>query len=169
VTQRILTGDVALDRRLAELPVGPANRAARAGLLKGARLAAKLIKRKIPAQYKGIRASIGSSVKKSRGGVTTAKAGAAVGSAAKKAANPRQPGSKRPGVGISSRNVHWYLLGTDIRFRKDDMPTGAMPASPAVRKAMEGGKPEVLAAIVEGAGARLVKEIAKLARKHGSR
>lgn len=162
-TERILTGQKDLDRRLKELGQAPANRAARAGLNKGARLAAKLIKRQIPAKYKGIRAAIGSSVKATKGGVTKAKAGAAVGKASKLKGAPKR--SSKGGVGIRANNVHWFLLGTQERKREGGGETGVMPAFPAVKKAMSGGNAQVVAAIREGTQTQLAKEIVKLASK----
>lgn len=161
-TERILTGQEDLDRRLNLFGQAEANRVARAGLLKGARLAAKLIKRQVPAKYKGIRAAIGSSVKKTRAGVTKAKAGAAVGKAAKVKPYKR---SSEGGVGISAENVHWFLMGTDERQTSANRATGEMPAFPAVRKAMSGGQADVVAAIREGMLAAFKKATAILARK----
>lgn len=167
VKERVLTGDKALDRRLKSLERKAANRAARAGLWKGARLAARLIKKEVPAKQKSVRRSIGSSVKKDRSKVTKAKAGAAVGRARKTSiAKAKSRDASRSGVGISAQNIHWFIMGTDNRTQNTTgRSTGSMPPHPMVKNAMQGGGSRaVVAAIKEGTENKLIKEAQKIAR-----
>lgn len=159
MAERIVTGVRKIDRKLKKLPRRPANRVARAGLTKGARLAAKLIKGKIPSRLKSVRAAIGHSVKKSKDGVTKAKAGAAVGKSRRKKP-PKKSSSK--GVGISRNNVHWWLLGTTERHHKSGRGTGKMPANGVVKQAMAGGLIQVRQAIIDGAAKKMKSELVKL-------
>lgn len=160
MSERIVTGDKALDRRLKRFARKPANRIARAGLNKGARLAAKQIKQKVPSRLKSVRAAIGSSVKKSKHGVTQAKAGAAVGKSRRKKSPKRTTGF---GEGISRQNVHWWVLGTEERQREDTgQNTGKMPEQPVVREGFKSGP--VMTAIKEGSTKQIKRELAKVRR-----
>jgi hypothetical protein len=172
---RIILGIEELDRRLEGMKLAIANRCARAGLTKGARLAAKLIKKQVPGSQKHIRKSIGSSVKKQKGGpnrgFTQAKAGAAVGRASKETGKAAR--GKRGGVGISAQNIHWYIMGTAERtVKKTGQRSGRMPANPIVQKAMASGKTQVIEAIKEGTLASIDRERMKLVAqymvKHGN-
>lgn len=172
---RILTGHKDLDRRLQLIALAPANRSARAGLLKGSRLAARLIKKEIPTRYKGARAAIGARVKQAKGGVTTAKAGANVGNKKQPKLPPKR--STKAGIGIRAANLHWLLLGTAERWHEpaaatnsagqevDRHYTGKMPQLPAVKRAMSGGRAQVTAAIREGTSKQFLRELQQLSRK----
>lgn len=157
--ERILTGDKALDRKLKFLERKAANRASRAGLGRGARVAAKAIKQEIPSSAKGIRRSIGSYVKKaSRGaarGITEAKAGFSVGSAAKRAASIEKNRGGKPGVGISTQNVHWWVLGTERE------KTGSTEPHDIVKPAVTGAMSAIKSAIREGVKASLMRAAKK--------
>lgn len=105
-----------------------------------------------------IRGSIGSSVKRLRGGIH-AKAGAAVGKRINRIRTDTRRGANR-GVGISARNIHWYVMGTaprqtgsvsrrnklQGRYRKPTgkaiHSTGMMPAHPFIRAAAQSALPE---------------------------
>lgn len=135
---------------------------ARAGLGKGSRLGAKLIKAEIPSTQKHIRKAIGSSVKKSRGGVTVAKAGAAVG---KSRSKPTERPAGKPGKGISRRNIHWWIMGTGQRRHPITGTSGKMPGNPVVRRAISKGLPQIKAAIKAGTVVALQRAVKKLALK----
>ncbi len=156
-TKRIITGVSSIDRKLKKFKASPANRIARAGLRKGASLAAKQIKKEVPAKLKTVRASIGSSVKTKKGNVT-AKVGAAVG---KRRSKPKR--TTKTGVGISDRNIHWWVLGTDRRRKKSTgQNVGKMSANGVVKKGFAGHA--VRLAIIEGAKKQMKKETEKLKR-----
>jgi hypothetical protein len=164
-TERIVTGVRALDRKLASLERKLANKVARAGLTKGARLAAKTIKKEIPSRLKSVRAAIGHSVKKAKkgptAGITTAKAGAAVGK--KRGAVSKAKRSTKHGVGIGPPNVHWWIMGTKERRKKTTgASTGRMPANPIIKRL---NLRPILNAVLEGSSAALKREIAKLKLK----
>lgn len=166
---RIIFGIPELDKRLEGLKIAVANRCARAGLTKGARLAAKKIKAEVPSKDKHLRKAIGSSVKKQKGGpnrgYTQAKAGAAVGRASK--ATEKKARGNRGGVGISAENIHWYILGTQERtVKKTGQRSGKMPANPIVQRAMASGKSQVIEAIKEGTLTSIDRERMKLVRQY---
>lgn len=167
--ERIILGIPELDKRLEGLKLAVANRCARAGLSKGARLAAKKIKAEVPSKQKHIRKAIGSSVKKQKAGpnrgFTSAKAGAAVGRASK-AVEKKARGGKG-GVGISAANIHWFIMGTQERtVKKTGQKAGRMPPNPIVQKAMERGKGPVIEAIKQGTLESIDRERLKLVRQY---
>jgi len=144
--ERILTGDKALDRKLKNLGRKAANRAARAGLGRGARMAAKRIKSEIPSSLKSVRRAIGSSVKKGTGGITTAKAGASVGK-----------GSK------AGKTIHWWILGTAERTQATTgRSTGKSPAHGVVVSAVSKAAGSIKAAIQEGVAKSIMRAAKKL-------
>lgn len=166
--ERILLGVAELDEKLMALKQGTANRVARSGLIKGARLAAQKIKHEVPGHLKTVRAAIGHSVKQTRfsgraGRWTLARAGAAVGLPSSNI--PRARRSTRDGVGMSTRNLHWFIMGTKDRFRKDGSWTGRMPKFPAVKRAMAKYGTEIMTRIAAGAREQLDRELRKLAKK----
>jgi len=118
-----ITGDKAIDRRLANLSKRGSQRAITAGVNAGMTPIVKAIRAAINATSasselkREARKTVGKRFKKARGRTREAKAGFAVG---KK--------KKQHGVGISSRNIHWPVLGTDERATKAGGSTGQMPA-----------------------------------------
>lgn len=93
-----------------------------------------------------------------------AKVGFAVG---KKATLERAEGR---GVGISERNVHWAVLGTDERKHKSGHPTGRMPALLAgiTEQALASSRETALAAAREAIKKASLKQIAAIRRKANS-
>ena len=155
MTERIVTGHKAIDRRLRHLARKSANKAARAGLNKGVRIGAKELKKAVPSRLKSVRATIGSSVKKSKKtGVTVAKFGFAVGKSRRKKAAKR---STIAGVGISRQNVHWWVLGTSHRSGR-----GKMPPQRITKKLTLGG---VKSATEKGTRDAIQRELKKLKSK----
>lgn len=165
MAERIVTGVRSLDRKLKRLARKSANKAARSGLGKGARLGAKLVKKEIPSKQKGIRKAIGSSVKKAKGGANKGITQAKFGTAGKRKASAtaaENRDKRRPGVGISSQNVHWWITGTAKRTqKKTGRNTGKMPAHPVVKDAMKGGLSQVKKAVIAGTKAAIVREMKK--------
>lgn len=160
--ERILTGLKEIDRKIKELKQGAANRVARAGLVKGMRVLVKVTKA-VAGNQKTVKAAIGGRVKQERSGVTKVKVGAGVGKKPKKEKKNR---SKSKGTGISTNNVHWYVLGTKKRRQeKTGRETGAMPAHDLVKRGFSAAESRVKEAVKEGAEAQLEKELAKLAKK----
>ena len=124
-----LTGDKRLIKNLTKVRDSVARKAMRKALGKAVRLIVKGMKAAVPADLKGMKTAIGGSVGKAKSGDAkgqfTAKAGAAVGKAAKKVG--KRSGSGK-GVGISGRNIHWWILGTAQRtVRNTGKNVGAMP------------------------------------------
>jgi hypothetical protein len=111
-----VTGVAELNRLYDNLSKGMANKIARPGLMKAGRIAVKRVKAKIPSRLKDVKKLIkAKSVKtKKNAGVASVKIGAAVGEKKKKKGD-RKPRKNRPGVGISSANVHWFFVGTADR------------------------------------------------------
>lgn len=154
--ERILTGDKEIDRKLKFLERRAANRAARAGLAAGGRVLVKAIKQEVPSHLRTVKKAFGSRVKKDkRAGVTQAKAGAAVGK------RPRGKPAKRSsaaGVGISRRNIHWWILGTGPRTqKKTGRATGRMPQHPVVKTALAKTRPDVVRKIAETVNIQLLR------------
>lgn len=107
-----------LDRVFRELSKGMANRIARPGLIKAARLVAKRVKAAIPAKFKDARKGIkAKSVKTKRNaGFASAKVGFNVGQKKNKRGKLKTRNAKRKGVGIGAPNAFWFALGTDERM-----------------------------------------------------
>lgn len=160
--QQILTGVPEVDAALKELKSAVANRVARSALSKGARLSTKKIKAGIPSSLKSVRRSIGTSAKKNKlTKVWEAKAGAGVGK------RKESRGGTKGGVGISSRNVHWWFLGTGERRHKSGKSTGKMPAvgKGIVAKAVSSGGGEILSVIKQGVREGIEREAVKARAK----
>jgi hypothetical protein len=113
-----VSGVPELDRVFRELSKGMANRIARPGLLRAARVAAKKVKAVIPNRMKEARKAVkAKSVKtKFNAGFASAKVGFNVGEKknSRKKLKPRT--GKRKGVGLGARNAHWFAVGTDHRW-----------------------------------------------------
>jgi hypothetical protein len=136
-----LTGDKELLKMLNSVRNSVARAAMRTALSKAARVLAKEMKNSVPVAYKSTKVVFSSVMRRDK---TTkmieAKAGAGVGEGYKKRAK-KTNGSQQKGVGITGKNVHWYVLGTKSRtVRRTQMyrggklvevtnwPTGEMPA-----------------------------------------
>lgn len=155
-----VTGDAALDALLREMAGKVADKAIMSGLRAGLSHVTKAIRGEIP--QPSVRKAIGNKLKKYRSGTVVAKVGAGVGPRTRKELGPR---GKRPGVGISGRNVHWYILGTKQRTqKKTGRRTGQMPANGAVRRGWAKSESTCMAAIQSKTSAVLTKEMAKLAK-----
>jgi hypothetical protein len=90
-------------------------RAMQPALNKAAQFGAKQVKASVPGRYKTVRKAIGWRAKKKRfnQGQPGAKIGAGVG---RNRATTQKERKGRPGVGIDAANVHWWFLGTNVRF-----------------------------------------------------
>ena len=177
-----VTGDKALDKKLAQLKESAARKIMRPALTKGCRVAVKAMKAAVPVQDKAAKRAIGFRVKRDRDGVLQAKAGAGVG--VKKAAIKKQAAKRsgdRPGVGISAANIQWFILGTADRYtgatrvrRKaagsatqkltgnKRRHTGHMPVQMSpVRDGFNSSASAVLSTIATEAKTRLEKEASK--------
>lgn len=166
-----VTGDKALDALLEELGTKVANKAITSGLRAGLGHVTKAIRAEIP--QPSVKKAIGSKLKRLRDGSVIAKVGAGVGPRTRKELGPR---GNRPGVGISARNIHWYILGTRGRnhglkwnktLQKDQKTgnafryTGRMPKNAAVKKGWGKSKDTCLKAIQTKVAAVLQKEMQK--------
>lgn len=132
-----VTGDDQLDKFLLEFETKTARQAMRSGLRAGNNVIKKAIQKET--SIKSVRDSIGSIVVQKKNGEIISKVGAGVGKstglgAAKKeiAAGVNRPEGKK-GVGMSARNIHWYVLGTAQRRTKSGRNTGRMPANGIVK------------------------------------
>lgn len=177
---RIVTGDVEIDKALAEIAkIGTANRIARSGLTKSIRVIVKGIKSEIPSRHKSVKKAIKGYVKFSKKkGFTEAKAGG-VG----KQEKPAGGRGNREGVGITGRNIHWYLMGTTRPpvgrqpKKKQVMKTASgrflgkdvaeMPGTPAVKQGYAKSKDQAAKALRDGCHLQLEREVAKAKAKAG--
>jgi hypothetical protein len=152
---RLLTGVEDIDKKLAELKIGTANKIARPALAKACRHLLKKMKAGVPPNYKDAKKALGVAVD-SKGGKSRnqqrAKVGAGVGiNAKKKAKISDKQRFKRAGtgdggsagVGIGPENIHWFILGADGSSRggpprthkKTGKSTGVMkPVMPGLVK-----------------------------------
>lgn len=122
---RLITGLEDVDRKLATLKLGAANKIARPALTKGARHLLKKAKAQVPPNMKAAKRALGMVVD-SKGGKSKnqqrAKVGAAVGKAAK--AVQKEDRAGKAGVGIGPENIHWFILGTTTRETGSVQRTG---------------------------------------------
>jgi len=156
----IITGDKQVLRILKHLQSPTARRRAMmSGLVPAGRVGAKHAKGQIPTEYKGVRAAMKSRAMKVRESKEAAvKIGAGVG----KQRPVKTRGANRPGVGISSANVHWWFLGTTQRQTKSGKSTGAMPAQEdSVGLLMSGAASSMIIAARRGAKKGVDREVAK--------
>jgi len=110
-----LIGDKQLTAILESLPKAMARKIARKAVREGLKVIHKKMKSMIPSYFKGARRAIGYSLKKSFGGVSgggkvmQGRVGAGVG---RKRGDSKKSRSGKRGVGISSANIHWFVMGT---------------------------------------------------------
>jgi hypothetical protein len=121
------------------------------------------------AMKRSVRATIGSSVKKQLSGSYGAKAGFGVGKPSKakreKAKTRSQQGKagEKRGVGLSSQNVHWFVLGTKERYTKSGRRTGKLKAELAglIPVATNAARGEMISEAARRAAVALKKEAMK--------
>jgi len=179
----IITGDKELNALLQRLPVAVEKKIARQALSQALTIEVKAMKAAVPANMKDARQAIGKRLgKNKRKGIIEAKAGAAVGfnkSKTKKIEGKIEAKrAGKPGVGISPRNIHWFILGTQQRTRGVKIHrlksgnvkmltgntvanTGQMPGKPFIRQAALSVQSQVQAKIEEVIRQKLDQEIAK--------
>ena len=125
----VLTGVRQLDRKLASLSSKVVRKVASPAVNRALTVLKKGIQSEIPAQYKSAKKAIGKRFNKAKTGeqrgLVVAKVGAGVGADAKSRKVAR---TKKGGVGISARNIHWFILGTGKRKTKTGRNRGSMPA-----------------------------------------
>ena len=166
---RLFTGLDEIDRRLTELPLAPANRVARKGLSVAVRLLARRMRALVLSGGADVKKALKGYVKKnSRTKLIQAKAGG-VGKqgtrAQQREAKAKHAASGKRGVGIGSRNIHWWLMGTTDREHKSGKKTGRMPGNSVVKTAAASGMNEALEAMAEKCREALAVEVAKLGGK----
>jgi hypothetical protein len=162
-----VSGVTQLESLYRELSKGVANRIARPALSKAGRLSVKKIKADIPSRYKSVRRAIKWRSVKTRynKGIAGVKVGAGVGKGSGIEVESR---SKRRGVGISARNIHWWFLGTGFRRTKRGQYTGIMPRQHRSVSSIVNGAAVELAAVIQVAIASgIEKETTRMARKRG--
>lgn len=140
--KRYLTGNILLDRKIKQLKMTGSRRVLTAGMRKQAQHLAKVVKKDVLSRYKSVRKAIGwrsLSLKQNRG-EPGAKVGGGVGKKSGVAATKEVVASfdrmisDRPGVGIDSRNIHWWFLGTAQRM------TGTKRKGKSKERVNTGGK-----------------------------
>ena len=165
-----LTGDKELLRKLNGVRDSIARAAMKTALTKAARLLAKEMKNSVPVQYKAAKVLFSSIMKKEeKTQLLEAKAGAGVGGGYKKRAK-RTKGTQKKGVGLSGKNVHWFVLGTKSRrvgrtqmYRGKKLvevtswPTGEMPGilKDVVKQGFAAGQSKAAALIRDEIRAKL--------------
>ena len=161
---RLMTGVEELDKKLAQLKLGAANKIARPALTKAARLLLKKMKAGVPPDKKDMKRALGMVVD-AKGGKSKnqqrAKVGAAVGKASKSEA--KRSGKNSGGVGISGQNIHWFLLGTQKRTTDSGKNTVTMPPQlpGLVKDATSSVKSEMLSVMKSEVETRLAQLAAK--------
>ena len=160
---RLFTGLDEIDRRLKELPLAPANRVARKGLSVAVRLLARRMRALVLSGGADVKKALKGYVKKNpKSKLIQAKAGGV----GKQSGKQADAASGKRGVGIGSRNIHWWLMGTkDRKQKKTNRPTGKMPAQDVVKTAAASGMNEALEAMAEKCREALAIEVAKLGGK----
>ncbi len=157
----LLTGDVALDRKLKNMEAGAVKKVMKPAISAGLRVAAKAMKAAVPANMKDAKKAIGSRFGKSkRNGEVMAKAGAAVGIKAAKIGKDiekqKAKRSGRPGVGVGARNIMWFILGTQSRRTESGHSTGSMsPQMNPVKEGFQASEASVMSKIIDVARTKL--------------
>lgn len=167
----VLLGDKELDRKLRRLGEKSSKKAIVAGIRASMTPIAKAMRAAInaseasPELKREARKSIGARFGKvfGRSDVREAKVGFSVGKKQKKL--KKTGGGKSGGVGVSARNIHWFVLGTDEREHKSGRATGqiANVFGQVTRLAMAGSAAASLAA----ARKKIKQVIEREARKRG--
>ncbi len=169
-----VTGDIELDRVLKIIQNDFVAKAMRPAMSAGLREGVKHMKAAVPAPFKDAKKALGWRFNKSRrNGELMAKAGAGVGMKSKQIKRTIDSNflgrAGRPGVGISARNIMWWIMGTAQRFTGSKRvrskfaaasgvtrlptggsvhPTGRMPAQmDPVREGYERGSGAIISAI----------------------
>ena len=163
-----ISGQKELLKKLEMLHKSASYRAMKAGSSKAMQVAAKAIKRAVPAKYKEARKAIGWKVGKVKGGINKgvfrSRAGVGVGVKRAKIANAKKSGRRgRRGVGIGAANFHWVVLGTVNRATRGMQRTGSTKAElPGfASKAIGPAKSQMLAASIRGSWASIRKDVAR--------
>ncbi len=125
-----ITGDKALDRKFKRLAGSGQRKALRAGIRASMTPIAKAMRAAInasdasPSLKREARKTVGKRFAKGRkGGAARGQYGAKVGFAVAK--KKKDAGERsRPGVGVGSANIHWFVLGTKDRRTKGGHETG---------------------------------------------
>jgi len=160
----VLTGQKELDRKLSEMSRSVVRKVAAPAVQRALTIMKKSIQSEIPPKYKSAKRSIGKRFNKAKTGgnkgMVVAKVGAGVAAKTKAKAVDRK--GKR-GVGLSPRNIHWAILGTQRRqSKKTNADRGKMPATLAdvVKSGIAKSEGQAMSQMVQTIRAR-IKEFAK--------
>jgi hypothetical protein len=170
-----LEGSKQLERKLNAIATQGGKAVSRAAMAGAVVPAKKAIRRGVNSANisgpvkRAARTTIGSSVKKQPGCEYGAKVGLSVGkpTKAKKAkASARAAAGKtgeKAGVGLSSANIHWFILGTKIRHTKSGKSTGRIEAELAgiVPQAINTARGEMISEAGRRAAVALKREAMK--------
>lgn len=148
-----IRGEDLIDKQILNLIAKGGPAAARSGLSKGMTIIARGIRKEVPPKMKSVKKTIGQRFvtdkdknAKLAKGTFAAKVGLGVG---KKTKSNKERDPKKPGVGISKENVHWWELGTKQRKAKSGRSTGRMPmGSPVVQKGFFATRSQARKAII---------------------
>ena len=150
-----VTGFKKIDKKLKRLATTGSKRIGQAMVSSLMTEVSKGIRKAIPPKQRSVKKTLGRKLKKNpETGMHEGKVGLGVG---KRTKSKKQRDPKKPGVGISKQNVHWFILGTDHRFTQNAEYTGKMPEAPpwvktgyyasktiAARKSREAGRRKLL-------------------------
>jgi hypothetical protein len=153
-------GDQIINKKIEKLIATGSKSAARAGISKGMTVIARGIRKAIPPKAKSVKKTVGQRFKKTKERYAIdAKVGLCVG---KKTKSKKERDSKRPGVGISKENVHWWELGTKERTTDKGKRTGKMPKGPpVVRQGFNATKTQARKIIIATMKAKIKAEAKK--------
>jgi hypothetical protein len=159
-----LIGDKLLIRKLRQLHKSSAYRATKAGGSKAMQIAAKAIKRAVPAKMKAARKGVGWKAGQRRGVKDSYSARAGVGVGIKRGKFAATDRAGRKGVGIGPANFHWVILpNPKLRTLKSGQSTGRRKVTLPnfVSKAVRPVLGQMRLANRKGAWASIKKDVAR--------
>jgi hypothetical protein len=148
-----------IDKKIELLIAKGSKAASRAGISKGMTIIARGIRKAVPPKQKSVKKAVGQRFKKTK---EKHKVDAKVGLGVGKRTQLKERDGKRPGVGISKQNVHWWELGTKQRTTKKGKSTGRMrKGPPVVREGFHATKTQARKAITDTMRAKIKAEARK--------
>jgi len=165
-----LAGMASIDRRLSKLAGASARKVVRSGMTAGLSVLVKQMRKEVAAEpglsphaKKALKRVVNKRFKKrKRQDALDAKAGFAVG----KAREPQRSGKNKTGVGIGSRNVHWFALGTRLRrVKSTGKSVGRIAQVKIISRATAAAKGAALRQVRTVGLQKLTQEVNRLRRE----
>jgi hypothetical protein len=165
-----LAGMASIDRRLSKLAGASARKVVRSGMTAGLSVLVKQMRKEVAAEpglsphaKKALKRVVNKRFKKrKRQDALDAKAGFAVG----KAREPQRSGKNKTGVGIGSRNVHWFALGTKLRrVKSTGRSVGRIAQVKIISRATAAAKGAALRQVRTVGLQKLTQEVNRLRRE----